>query len=143
MKRSFLLKLLKRLIVIECMMGRGGSARSLITAVFIKIQYMSRFSKSEFLLNHSASIAQLLARRVSDRYLAYSRFDSRARNVFLGEKRRLFSVGGQAVYPLRWPSLTKDLQTDPKKLVWLIDAEYLVGCSGFSLFPLIIFFIRF
>ena len=28
---------------------------------------------------------------------------------------RLFPIGGQAVYQLWWPSLTKDLQTEPKK----------------------------
>ena len=38
---------------------------------------------------------------------------------------RLFPFGGRAVYPLWWPSLTIDLQTEPKKgaLLWFGWAE--------------------
>ena len=58
-------------------------------------------------------IAQLEKRRVSDRMVADSEFVSRIFFFFLSLGKTLnayFLLG-----PLWWPSLTKDLQTEPKK----------------------------
>ena len=54
--------------------------------------------------------------RGSDRKGAGHRFDSRTCNASLCPWERhfmLISHWGQAVHLLRWPSLTKDLQTEP------------------------------
>ena len=89
------------------------------------------------LLNYRVSIAALIVQaaiaqsvvkhRVCDRKVADSRFDSRAANASLRPWEKHFtpiSYRSQAIYPLWWLSLTKDLQTEPTKqkystLVWL------------------------
>ena len=72
-----------------------------------------------------AKIAQMVEHRVGDRKVADSRFDFRTGNASLCPWERQFTLishCGQAVHPLWWSSLTKDLQTEPKKwcsaLVW-------------------------
>ena len=63
---------------------------------------------------------------VSNRKVADPWFDSRTGNALLRPWDSLFTLifhWSQAVYPIWWPSLTKDLQTKPKKgcsaLLWL------------------------
>ena len=68
----------------------------------------------------------LVELRVCDRKVAESRFDSRTGNASLCPRERhctLISHWGQAVYPLWWPSLTKDLQAEPKKCSALVNLD--------------------
>ena len=64
---------------------------------------------------------QLLDRRASNRKVADFRFDSQTGNSLLcpWEKQRVFPISdwGKAIYLLRWPSLTKNLQTEPKSML--------------------------
>ena len=49
-------------------------------------------------------------------------FESRSGNASLCPWERHFTLishWGRAVYPLWWPSLTKDLQTEPKKMLYV------------------------
>ena len=58
--------------------------------------------------------------RVSDRKVADHWFDSRTGKASLCPWERHFTLTshwGEAVHPLWWPSLTKDLQTEPKKVL--------------------------
>ena len=58
--------------------------------------------------------------QASDGKVADLWFDSRTGNALLCSWERhltLISHRGQAVHPLWWPSLTKDLQTEPKKVL--------------------------
>ena len=70
----------------------------------------------------SGSDSSVVEPRVSDRKVADSWFDSRPGSASLHPWERhciLISHCGQAVCPQWWPSLTKDLQTEPK-----------LGCSA-------------
>ena len=63
--------------------------------------------------------SQLVQRRISDRKVTGSRFDSRTGYALCIFRRKLYAYfhsrpSTQAVYPLWWASLTKDLQTEPK-----------------------------
>ena len=69
--------------------------------------------------------SSVVERRVSNRKIADPRFDSHTGSASFCTLKRHFTFifyWGRALYPLWWTSLTKDLQTEPKKcsaLVWL------------------------
>ena len=75
----------------------------------------------------------MVERRVSDRKVANPWFDSLSGNTSLYSWKRQFKLichWGQAVYPLWWPRMTKDLQTAPKKFkqtqhAWFIQTKEL------------------
>ena len=76
----------------------------------------------------SIAIAQLAKRRVTDRKVANSQFDSRTGHASLCSWERHLRL-----FPMGLPSLTKDLQAEPKKrcsvLVW-IDQWLSIGGHG-------------
>ena len=62
----------------------------------------------------------LVERYASDRKVADPWFDSQTGNASLCPRERHFALifhCGQALFPLWWPSLTKDLQTEHEKVL--------------------------
>ena len=80
-------------------------------------------------LLEAAAIAQL----VGDRKVADSWFDSPTGNVSLCPWERHFTITSngtdQAVYPLWWPSLTRDLRTEPEKMLCVgVAGKTVISC---------------
>ena len=70
----------------------------------------------------SAAIAQSIKRRICDRKVADSRFDSRTGNASLCPWERHLTLifhWTRVIHPLWGPRLTKDLQTELKKVLFV------------------------
>jgi len=78
-------------------------------------------------------MAQLVERRASNRKVAKPWFDSRCGSASLCPWEghlMLFYILGPTVYPLLWPNLTKDMQTE-QLLCWsgMTDTEHTTSGS--------------